>query len=349
MHFKWVGSVGSTLKATRRRTRRQCSTQLQRPNPISTSLERTGWPSSSTPPGLSGQRDLPRIRNNDAETGRPSAEEFEISRGRRDAVDMSPSGLSRAPARCPICRGASPLTDEDIAPQWARRHLIELLGVEPRKAPPRIKVRICRACNGRLGRLFEQNASALLRPVFEGRQIRWDMNQQVAVGAWVTKTALLGCLAGALHPEATGPLTSHSLEAARRSIIDMMCTKLPPVQTAVFLGRLGHPSEAHSDAVGPLLPEQGLPPFSLFSCSTMGGLVWEMVLGTDENVLPYVSWADRERVALKRVWPPVSGSFDWPPDVPLTASALTVIRQGYLAAAKPGVPAPWRRTWRLSH
>lgn len=108
------------------------------------------------------------------------------------------------PRKCIFCDGG-PVTAEHVWPDWVRERLFPEVGSvrhvyavddEPRrewKAPPAtLKARIvCGTCNhGWMGDL-EAHVAPLLTPMARGKPVKVSTDDQLAIGRWALKTALV--------------------------------------------------------------------------------------------------------------------------------------------------------------
>lgn len=248
--------------------------------------------------------------------------------------------------RCRICEQAASLTDEDIIPTWMRSHLIASRGPFAGQAPRRIKTRICRACNETLGRMFEANASAAIRPLIDGESVVLSPDGQIQVASWLTKTSLLGNLAGS-EPDSWGE------EKARRCLQQMMKAGRPPLQTYVRLGRVDMSTQAphHRTTLTGILPRaERMPKCTFFSVWTIGDLAFEVLVGTFQEMYSFANWADRQPVRhFVRIWPKRTRPVPWPPRALVSRDLLEAMRAAHFEARRTDMdlPDPWRRDWDL--
>jgi hypothetical protein len=250
---------------------------------------------------------------------------------------------SSAGAACPICLRQSSLTDEDITPTWARKHLIRSYGPFPgAQAPRRHKFRICMQCNGQLGRRFEEPVAPILKHAIDGIKLRLSMADQRAIGSWVVKTTMLTCLADSTPQE-----WGHGI--AREIVQGMLKTGVPPINSSVRLGIINDSSADAGPAryIGNLLPVGRMPEFAFFSLTSMGHLVWEAVIGVAPNVERFARWTDGRTDRMIRVWPAREIETAWPPPKALHYGQILAMRDAFVAARLdvPGLADPRRRTW----
>jgi hypothetical protein len=209
----------------------------------------------------------------------------------------------------------------------------------------RVKIRICRPCNGLMGRVFEEPASQLLKPVIYGEESVFSPSEQEIVGAWIAKTSLLGCLAG-IGPEDWG------YDITRHELLRLQQTQSASPHLAVRIGITsseGEEGEPSDDAyLGNLLPNGRAPKTALFAVSTLGALVWETAVGSIPEISRFSRWTAGRTLRLVPVWPTKGRSVRWPPEEPLTRTQIASMRRAYVEGARPGVvvAAPWRRRWK---
>lgn len=97
-------------------------------------------------------------------------------------------------ARCRLCgaRGSA-MDNEDVVPQWLRAALLSFFpGWQ--NAFPRVKFRVCQACNRHMNRTFEIPARpivlAMLSAMHE-QPIRMSLEHRSIVARWLMKTTLM--------------------------------------------------------------------------------------------------------------------------------------------------------------
>lgn len=130
-------------------------------------------------------------------------------------------------APCPLCGNYRQLSDEDIVPTWARKHVISLASFGPRdQHPRRVKMRICVECNSTMGRGFEDECSELLKPMLHGSAVTLGRRDQVSISRWIIKTSLLMTITG---------LEKESLDRKRAVDIirKLVAERIPPAQALV--------------------------------------------------------------------------------------------------------------------
>jgi hypothetical protein len=91
---------------------------------------------------------------------------------------------------CPICQVNSLLTEEDVIPKWLRA--VQRTSLNIKVLPPKTIIMICANCNSnRLGRIFENRASPLIKRMLAGDRFLLSRRDQAIVAAWCVKTDLL--------------------------------------------------------------------------------------------------------------------------------------------------------------
>jgi hypothetical protein len=239
---------------------------------------------------------------------------------------------------CPICRRLGPLTNEDIFPTWLRKEVLSTLSEGRTQAPPRIKVRICETCNKTMGQKFEQTAAPLLKTILAGEALSLTPKVQQVLSAWLTKTALLGCLAGS-----RAHLWGYHLLGTL--IDDLIRTGLPPVQTVVRIGATNSQYSIFQN----LLPEASrMPKYYFFSSSVTGPLAWDVAVGPRDEILPFISWCEDHQQELMVIWPPRrSNNSMWPLEPKINMEMMRHLRAQWLDAQNPNpdlpIAAPWHR------
>lgn len=243
---------------------------------------------------------------------------------------------------CRLCARPGYITSEDIVPTWLRKHIIRTYGPFPDgRAPRRIKTRICRSCNGGLGRLFENSAPRLIRPLVDGEDVNLTPDQQSFLGGWITKTSIMGNFAGA-NPSDWG------YDLSRSMLSTMMASGHPPVGTSVRIAYCDpwNNSEGVGGDIRTVLPGEMAPLHDFFAVTTLGFLAWEMVTGLATYIYPYIEQTDRLNSNFVRIWPPrksvvalsrVNNSIDH--------GQKAALREAFMRAALPGMPGPYVRKW----
>lgn len=201
--------------------------------------------------------------------------------------------------------------------------------------PRRIKMRICLTCNAALGKDFELEASALLKPMIDGSEVTLSPQQQGHIACWVIKTSLLVTLS---------PLQGGHPERARAIAIirDLIAQGVPPAQTLVRLFKTDIKDERVEFS-----PDQSVkyeaPPTAFFSVTTIGYLGWEMAIGPVGPILAYASQS-ADRLGFLRVWPSQWPRVQWPSSL-VSTEDVSRLRMAYLRSSRPSMPAPVARQW----
>ncbi|HEV3359224.1 MAG TPA: hypothetical protein VG247_20670 [Pseudonocardiaceae bacterium] len=223
-----------------------------------------------------------------------------------------------------------------------RKHIIaNYIQPDVIQMPPRHKYRICRKCNGVLGAAFENSASGLIKRLIDAESFSLDPREQLLVGRWIAKTVLLTCLADS-KPENWG------YEIARKKVLEMMASGVPPVNTSVRLARMemgGDDRVIPDNYTGNLLPAK-MPDYAFFGINVVGNLCFELVTGI-VGFERYVRWIDRRTLRFIRIWPTRNEEINWPPPKTLHMKQVDQMRQEFMKARiNVGELAdPRRRTW----
>lgn len=254
-------------------------------------------------------------------------------------IDRIAKIIHRTPV-CKLCQRIAPLTDEDIMPMWERRRLMRQLGpYPPGKAPKRLKVRICHACNSTMGRLFENQAEAIMSPLFEGKKCHLPVDRQVQISTWITKTSMLGALAS------TSPGVWGHAEAGA-ILREMLESGIPPRRTSVRIARMDRRDTHKENGVKHLLPPTQVPRFHFYSLSVSQNLYWEMFIGENDSILPYVAWCRTHLSHFATIWPPTE-PIAWPPACGVTPNQINEMRKIVLGKRVhiDSLADPWHRRW----
>lgn len=248
------------------------------------------------------------------------------------------SGLeTKGPEACPICGMRRRLSDEDVIPTWARRHVLLLASFGPREQHPRrVKMRICTICNSTLGQIFERRTSELVKPMLHGSTAILNRKDQLHISCWIIKTSLLSTVMGL---EQGDPDRALALAMIRR----LMAERLPPVQTLIRI----FTRDIDDEGLVPGSAEQSrvhAPPTAFFSITSIGCVGWEMAIGPEWPILAYQS-ETLERPGFLQIWPPRETEIRWPPSTVVDTREIDALRVAYLASSKQGGPKPTILRW----
>jgi hypothetical protein len=140
-------------------------------------------------------------------------------------------------------------------------------------------------------------------------------------------------------------------DLARKKILEMMSSGIPPINTSVRLARM-EMSDADQDIpdnyTGNLLPAK-MPQFAFFGVSIIGNLCFEVIAGV-VGLERYLRWVDNRNLRFVRVWPTRDYVVDWPPSKTLFMKQVDQMRQAFMSARNMAVKPldPRRRTWDLN-
>ncbi|MCW2539693.1 MAG: hypothetical protein JWN95_1418 [Frankiales bacterium] len=197
-------------------------------------------------------------------------------------------------------------------------------------------MRTCKPCNGRLGATFENGTSTMLKPMLDGRPVVLSRRDQRDIAVWIIKTCMLFHVADRETDAAQG-------HRARRLLLDLIDSRLPPAQTLIRIFAIDMRDDEPLAGDG-LEARYDAPPTAFFSVSTLGSLGWEMALGPTGPILEY--GAEEPPVpGLIRIWPPAKEPVRWPDSV-VTSRNIAALRSGYVRSSKPGMPAPVVHKWK---
>jgi hypothetical protein len=136
------------------------------------------------------------------------------------------------------------MSNEDVIPNWLRNHMI--LNMDDPEAwaqlLPRVKIRVCKACNGRMNAAFEQPARDLVLAMWDGKTLQLSPTDARAVAAWILKVEALYALmrhwrddvSPAVHPlsEPTWVATE-SEDRHRQDLLQLLNGGEPPPATTI--------------------------------------------------------------------------------------------------------------------
>lgn len=230
--------------------------------------------------------------------------------------------VARKQGRCPICQRQGKPSNEDIWPQWARRkassegaHLT------------RLKMRICEDCNTRSGKLFEDKAASILKPMIDGHRVQLNPGQQVVVAAWFAKTSLMIDLKEQQGKKAVGPPSHIGLfEETRTYLLNMLETGLPPATASVGLGVFW--PERDNMLGQRYRPTRPGPKPNIRLSGAIGRLLYRVLIGrTLRKVLPFENRPE-DNNWLITVWPQhISKTLVWPTPLPFGHDDLAAMMQ----------------------
>jgi hypothetical protein len=193
-------------------------------------------------------------------------------------------------------------------PQWVRKR-IRKLGVYVGGQVPSVLMPMCRVCNEKFGRRYENETAPILGPMMDGVSRLLSPSDQEIVGSWIIKTALLSTLG---HIEAS----AEQREQIRRLCCEMRDNGTPPHQSFVRLAAFDR--DQPIDAAGhPGLHRDGyLPTLLVRGTNTSGHVAWEVAIGSPRELERFVATCP-DNDSLVRIWPPQLISVQWPPPVKL--------------------------------
>jgi hypothetical protein len=244
---------------------------------------------------------------------------------------------------CPICKRYGSLTFEDVLPTWQRKVALAMsLPDVSNQAPARLKLRICRDCNGRLGRVFEHSVAPLMTPMIKGESIILSKRSQTLISAWAVKTHIL--LLYALQ-ERNNPVLREPMIAMIRKLLDQ---PLPPVQSSVRLCRTSLKAQNPADfsRLSDLVPENR-PLVGSYEVSWIGTLGIETLIGHQATLLPFIADCDGMAKRFVRIWPPQVGQITWPCTEIVTQGELLALRAAWAERTPSWEPPPVDHTWNL--
>lgn len=218
--------------------------------------------------------------------------------------------MTTRPRRCPICLRRRAQNDEDVLPIWLRNLLLELAFATRFQAPPRLKLRICQACNSQLGTIFENSAAKVLSPMIRAQNTALTPDQQQLLSGWIIKTSILLVF----HNErlGTGPTERERREQLRAILVAMMETGVPlegvAVHVAARTNHLLHPATA-----GPPFAD-GWPTGKLIfsDMPALGPFVSRSVIGDSPDIKQFIDYAESDDWFV-RIWPRQERTVQWPP------------------------------------
>lgn len=166
--------------------------------------------------------------------------------------------MPREWGECPVCRVTTWLEEEHVVPLWIERLIhdwgpfTEMVDGEVAGEPTdwmNIVVGLCRRCNKRLGKKFEEPASRIMKPMIywqptDPTTMLLTRGDQATIGRWVVKTIVLrSFIAGVAVPQGFWKWLMAGGKPA------------PPFGTHVWIAR--YPRQTQKDTI---LPEKALEP-----------------------------------------------------------------------------------------
>lgn len=234
---------------------------------------------------------------------------------------------------CPLCLELRSRNDEDLMPSWARLEALRLVPPKDlRFYPPRLKLRICTACNDNMARRYENGAAPLVKPMMRGAERSLSAGEQRDVSLWAIKTVLVFGIADKFKHRV-------DYEVWRQLLLRMTDKDVPPGGSSVRIGWWPVGEEAAIDraaTLADLLPNRPPQNLQLFMVSSLAHFVMEVVVMSD--VVDALDWAARTPDSdwLIRIWPPNVVGVGYPPPRLLTADNIAGLRNAFSAAAPQG-------------
>lgn len=169
---------------------------------------------------------------------------------------------------------------------------------------------VCQACQQHLNTAFENSAKPLLVRMLDGSAIELTPTQQVIVGRWTAKTALmLG-----LNPR-NEHVTAEGRESLRLLLREVMQSGAPPPSATV---RLAYLSDSRKPSEGMFLRPGWADPslYEFVSIISVPGLLCETVIHVGPSAAELID-VTKDDDRFLSVWPRQAASADWPPRRPL--------------------------------
>lgn len=134
------------------------------------------------------------------------------------------------------------MTDEDVLPQWLRTVLLDRVPGLSAPALPRVKLRVCEACNRQSNRAFEEPARPVIKRMLSGTPFVLSTEDARHVGLWALKTeGFYGLMRHwrddmqpSVHPQFAA--SYNQTEAAERRRLEqhaLVYNLMPPVNSTV--------------------------------------------------------------------------------------------------------------------
>lgn len=211
-----------------------------------------------------------------------------------------------------------------------------------KNSTPRIKIRICKKCNERMGTQIEVPAAVLLKPLFTGAESVVKIDQQQILAKWIFKVSLLEAFASS-RPDNWG--YSNLRQILHKLVI---ADQIPSCMVRLGTRHLDDEEDALPRRyTGDLLPVTQMPRSAYFAVSTHLHLVWELVVGVDREISGFARRTDSKTRWLQRVWPPPGGSVDLSQTEPLALGQIEAMRHDFMSNRKlhPNLAHPRRRNY----
>lgn len=208
------------------------------------------------------------------------------------------------------------MDNEDVVPQWLRGALLSFFpGWQ--NAFPRVKFRVCQACNRHMNQIFEIPARPIVLAMLSAtreKPIQMGLDHRSIVARWLMKTTLLYSIMRkhrddvpiGLHPQFADTYDIQFALAKQRAwLIRLMRDGVATPATSVSVAMVA------DAASGRPIPRRGDGAFAINDLNVWLPLVTETVV--DDGAL-------RQHVAMRFIddrfvvlWPPTFGSVGWPP------------------------------------
>jgi hypothetical protein len=239
--------------------------------------------------------------------------------------------MPRHIGHCPLCLEVKPRNDEDVLPQWVRSEALRLHPPTTLQAfPPRLKLRICTACNRDMARRYETNAAPLMKPMMRGNQQHLNSTQQRTIALWTIKTMLMLGIADRVKRRLVN-------EAWRQLLLRLTRDDLPPSGASVRVGIWRHEDlDAESPSVRDLVGDGPPANLQFFAVTTLSRLVLEvLVMSAADDMLAFAAHTP-DSEWLRRILPINALGASYPPPRGLTAASIAALRTMYRDAIPAG-------------
>jgi hypothetical protein len=200
-------------------------------------------------------------------------------------------------------------------------------------------MRICKKCNTRMARQFEDRASRILKPLIKGQQAVLTPPEQRLAAAWITKTALLDAYEQTygFDPERAGLLRSMLLYVVEHGE--------PGIGTRVRIAWVDPPqgSSPADDSTARKafrLRARPLSNVAQFAIHAYGHLGFELTIGHPVELFE-LERRTQDHEIFTTIWPVSPRSISWPPPERMGIGALLELRgraQQEIANAPSGAP-----------
>ncbi len=231
-----------------------------------------------------------------------------------DADDLVPTlHLPADDSTCPFCSTTTGLSNEHVWPKWVSKELRFLgrslaprQGRRPTKHQIEVTVPVCTNCNNDWMSVLENDAAAIMRPMFRGYRVQLGLGEQAVLATWATKTAfMVDRVKNGVVPRGFG--------------IDLAMTRRPPDNSRVFIGAYTGDFAAKAVSQPLLIGYSGgttpAEPNAVITTFTAYNIAFQVVTHFNRGSVTMNDTRTGLNRAFAQLWPTATATLDWPPEI----------------------------------